>query len=275
MLVGMQPLAPWIVTTCMGRRAHLEQTLPAALRNGDVGVVLVDYSCPQASGQWARTAFPAEVATGRLRVVEVRGETTFHKTQALNLGARDAIAAGASHLCFVDADTHLLPGFGTWLLKQLAEAPTGSIFISALTSDRREVAELYGFLLLETALFEQAGGYAGRFVGWGCEDLEMRLRLVLKHSATVREVPLELLAFIQHPFDLRSAHYTTKDWSTSNSKNLLELERLVHSWTGRALRDLEGPARRLTMQHHPAIFVDGKPLQHFAPLPVTTAPGAG
>lgn len=254
MLASMQLPAPWIVTTCMARRDHLEQTLPAALRNSGFGVVVVDYSCPQSSGAWARTTFRSELATGRLRVVEVRGEATFHKTRALNLGAHDAIAAGATHLCFVDADTHLLPGFGAWVLQELVRVPSGSVFIAALTSVRREVAELYGFLLLEATLFEQTGGYAENFVGWGCEDLEMRLRLVLKHSATVREIPLELFAFLQHPFELRSTNYRTKDWSTSNSENLLELERLVHSWTGQSLRDLDGPARRLTMQHHPAIF---------------------
>jgi hypothetical protein len=251
----------------MGRKDHVQQTLPAALRNTPFGVVLLDYSCPDGTGDWAEHTFAPAVAEGRLVVERIAAKTSFHKTVALNHGARAAVAAGASHLCFVDADTHPLPGFGDWAQRELATAPAHTVFISALTNDGREVAELYGLLLLRSDLFEAAGGYAEDFLGWGCEDLEIRLRLALKHQASIREVPLCHLAFIQHPFEQRTANCTIKDWSISNSRNLLELDRRVHQWTGKSLRHLAGPAKRLTMQRHPTIYMQGQELQHFAALP--------
>ena len=259
-------LTPWIITTCMGRKSHVQQTLPASLRNTAFGVVLVDYSCPEDSGGWAEETFPREVASGRLIVERVVGNSYFHKTAALNQGARVALQARATHLCFVDADTHLLPGFGTWTQEKLGATAPRTLFISALTQDGREIAELYGLLLVEAALFEAAGGYAEEFLGWGCEDFEMRLRLVLCHEASICEIPHQYLAFIQHPFDRRSTHYNTKDWSISNSQNLLEVGRRVQQWTGKSLRELEGPALRLGMQRHPVIYIKGQELQHFAPL---------
>src|SRR5690349_17647394 len=143
----------------MGRREHLAQTLPATLRNAECGVVLVDFSCPQDSGRWATQTFAAEVARGQLRVVFVHGRTSFHKTAALNAGAKAAISAGASHLCFVDADTYLLPGFGTWLHAALDDANASSQVLIAALHDRREVAELYGLLALSARLLQESGGY--------------------------------------------------------------------------------------------------------------------
>lgn len=253
-------LSPWIVITCMGRLRHLQQTLSAALRNTNFGVCLVDYSCPEQSGDWAEQTFSAEVASQRLLVERVPGETEFHKTRALNIGARRAIAAAATHLCFVDADTYVLPGFSEWLL---AELDGQSMFIAGLSPEGREVAELYGLLALPADLFERSGGYDEGFQGWGCEDLEMRLRLLLRFEAKLREVPPQHLAFLQHPFALRSRHYTEQRWSISNGKNLERLQARVLEWTGGTLAELNDSAKRLTMQFHPVIYTNGTRLQHF------------
>jgi hypothetical protein len=98
----------WIIVTCMGRRAFLQKTAPAILTQAaarQARYCLVDYSCPDACGDWLASHHAAHVAGGTAHVVAVPGRTFFHKTVALNRGARAALDAGAAALCFADADT--------------------------------------------------------------------------------------------------------------------------------------------------------------------------
>ena len=44
-----------IITTCMGRLAHLRQSLPSFTAQPDTSVVVVDYSCPERSGEWVES----------------------------------------------------------------------------------------------------------------------------------------------------------------------------------------------------------------------------
>src|SRR5882724_11082710 len=66
------------VTTCMGRREHLEVTLPLMLEEFD-SVIVVDWSCPQDTGYWA--------AKQGAQVLFKFGEEHFYAARARNFGA--------------------------------------------------------------------------------------------------------------------------------------------------------------------------------------------
>jgi hypothetical protein len=74
-----------LCTSCMGRLSHLKVTLPLSLSHESAEVLLVDYSCPERSGDWAERAFPAEVGTGKLRVIRVGGRAEYHSAHAKNV----------------------------------------------------------------------------------------------------------------------------------------------------------------------------------------------
>ena len=110
------------ITTCMGRLVPLEQSLPATLRQAG-SCFVVDYSCPQHSGDWVETRYPAA------RVIRVPDQASFCASAARNAGARHA---DAPWICFVDSDVVLAPEFSDVVAPMLA--PGG--YYRAFSSDR-------------------------------------------------------------------------------------------------------------------------------------------
>src|SRR5437762_7944 len=91
-----------LITTCMGRLAHLQQSLGAAAAQSGCSCVLVDYSCPERCGDWAQQHHPT------VKVVRVANQTQFSPSRARNAAMA---AADAPWLCFFDADVILTPDF--------------------------------------------------------------------------------------------------------------------------------------------------------------------
>jgi hypothetical protein len=210
------------VVTCMGRLAHLKASLPTFPRP----CVVVDYSCSERSGDWA------EQQPG-VKVVRVTGETFFHKSRALNLGAARAIQMGAQQLCFLDADTLVRPSFAPALKPKLAcIAPAG-------------FDQLVGVLVVSSADFQLAKGYDEAYRGWGVEDLDMRLRLYLLAGCRFERIPTGQLDSIPHSNDLRTKNYTVKNPWVSRALNAMLLERNIASWTDKGPADLDDAAKEL------------------------------
>lgn len=53
------------VTTCRGRLAHLRRSLPTFVAQPDAEVVVVDYDCPERSGEWVEQTFGSSRPSGR------------------------------------------------------------------------------------------------------------------------------------------------------------------------------------------------------------------
>ena len=204
----------------MGRLAHLKESLPTFPKP----CCVVDYSCPDLSGDWAETQ--------GAEVLRITGEQHFHKTQALNLGARRAIEMGADRLCFLDADTLVRPDF-----EQYANQPFSWIAHPGNPA-------LIGILVTSTESFIKAGGYDEGYVGWGCEDLDLRLRLHLAGSV-FRALPEGALASIPHGDDLRTQHYAIKNHWVSRAVNAIRMEKQIRALTGKGPADLDETAKRL------------------------------
>ena len=166
-----------IITVCKGRLEHLKQSLPRMIGQSDSEVIVVDYSCPDKSGDYVEEHFPA------VKVVRVEGERVFSNWKGRNRGA--AVATG-DMLIFCDADTILTEKAAEAISKTVPEKAFG-FFTRKSTAHfnksglRLEMNQLRGFQAVPTAAFKRLGGYDELLTGYaagGDTDLEERLRLI-------------------------------------------------------------------------------------------------
>ncbi len=205
------------VTTCMGRLGALRQSLPAMLRQ-DGTCILVDYSCPDGSGDWALANHPSAL------VVRVPAQASFNASAARNAGAR---SADAPWICFVDSDVILAPEFSETMKPLLA--PGG--YYRAFSSDRG----LGGTFICSRADFERAGGYDEMYRCWGEEDNDLydALQFVGLQS---RELPEALLRHLAHGDHERTRYYPVTDVVLGHAIN--RVYRLIKWDVARLCREL-------------------------------------
>lgn len=217
------------ITTCKGRLEHIKQSSKAFLESTprDVRYLIVDYSCPDNSGDWVIQNFGH---TGRVGVLKMRAKPdSFHKTIALNAGSKYAIhTMGAEWLIYFDADTIIMPGF----LSQVLPLLNKDRFIIAEPTGEED---LTGLLIMHKDMFTASGGFEPSFKSWGAEDLEFRLRLFAKHGFQFDIVGCDNLVPIHHGDDLRVKFYYDKDIDFSNKRNFYRLREMYHMYTGRDL----------------------------------------
>ena len=153
-----------IITTCKGRLAHLQESLPAMLAQPDTEVVVVDYDCPEATAAYVREHFPA------VKVVKVEGRPNFNNWEARNIGAAQA---SAPLFVFVDADTMLAGDFAAWLTGAITPGTYGkmpnALELSVHKDDtlRNGANRLEGLLVMPAATFRALEGYDDLLQGWG------------------------------------------------------------------------------------------------------------
>jgi len=184
-----------VIVTCKGRLTHLRRTLPALRRAlPSAELVLVDYDCPERSGDWA------EANVTGVKVVRAHDRPIFNIARARNLGAA---AATAPWLLFSDADVL----FTGPIESTLAPLLQGRVYL--LTDPRPPI--LFGTLVVAAADFQAVGGYDEVFEGWGAEDSEFLRRL---DAAGVGRGAFDAAGVfgIEHGDDARAAfHAIAKD----------------------------------------------------------------
>jgi hypothetical protein len=226
----------------MGRLRFVQRTLPRVLEDPNARSCIVDHSCPEGTADWIERTFAEEVRRGRVLIERVEGQRFFNKCRAHNVGARRALHAGADYLCFLDADTLVEPGLWDFMR---AQARPDRFLVAAAQSDGSPMPSLTGFLVVHGAAFERGGGFDEAFIGWGGEDLELRLRLHLVEGLDSGEVPLSLLRPIGHSNALRVQFQEDRNITRSHHGNIARiLNKLQNDWIHRLKRDLSS-ARRL------------------------------
>jgi len=197
------------VTTCMGRREHLETTLPLMLEAFD-RVVVVDWSCPQGSGEYA-----ADMGAS---VAYQYGERYFDRCRARNYGAR---LVTSDYVAFVDADTLCMPGLRRELTSSVR---SDRMVLASRTASDCDIPNLFGFLACPIGAFWGVGGYDESFIGWGHEDSHLRGKLFLEaRLSPVRLSPMAIGA-IAHGNELRGSNQERSIHETSpvNFKKLVD-----------------------------------------------------
>jgi len=177
------------VVTCMNRREHLETTLAFTLQTFD-RVIVVDWSCPQGSGEYA--------ASEGASVVYKTGEKFFSGSKAKNFGAR---LVTTEYVAFVDADTMCMPGLREEIVSLLSP---NRMLLSARTHEGQDVNDTVGFLVCQTARFRAVGGFDESWIGWGAEDIHLRGKLFLDERLEVVRLSSMVLGAIAHGNDIRS-----------------------------------------------------------------------
>ena len=193
-----------IITTCKGRLEHLKASLPKMIAQGASEVIVVDYSCPQGTGEFVTTNFPSA------RLVSVPGEEHFSNWKARNAGAA---AATSDVLVFADADTIVADGAIDWLSNNLPEGSFG--FFNSQTSRsfnqvglRLASNQLKGFHVVPTPVFRRLGGYDEVLEGYAAgADTDLEERMVMVRC---RRFPLDasiIESIIQHDTPSRTQHH--------------------------------------------------------------------
>ena len=184
-----------LIVTCKGRLGHLKQTLPRFMRQANTQVIVVDYSCPQNTGDFVETHFP------KSKVVRVENREYFNASAARNAGAK---IAQTPYLIFVDADTIVSDQFVTLLREHL----TGSNFLRFHLPGSNSLG---GSCVVATADFHRVKGFDEVFSGYGGEDLDFYWRLQ-RMGTTLRVLsPENTIGWIKHGPKLRTAFYEVKD----------------------------------------------------------------
>jgi hypothetical protein len=218
--------------------------------------VFVDYYCPDGSGSWVqaqgRDRVRVEMAALKSPLSDDR-QPVFNKPEALNLGALAAIEQGAKYLVFLDADTLVTPQLISFI-RGNASLERFMIFEPSL--ERRDLS---GFLVVHRIHFLKVDGFDSEFKGWGAEDLEMRVKLLLRGGAPIgdpkailrnpkkyllrwTEMPSILAQSIPHDDERRVANYANKDKDSSHNLNLNRLCANVYNWLGTHPADLHETA---------------------------------
>jgi len=190
------------ITCCMGRLAFLQRTLGHIVSQPDCACVVVDYSCPERSGDWVAYNYPQAI------VVRETGRQTYHHGRARNLGAQ---AATAPWLCFCDADVLLVPSFGATVLAQLQP---GYYYRPDCLTD----LGLCGTFICARADFERIGGYDEVYQGWGDEDKDVYQSLEFA-GVRPRTFPVSQVQHLPHDDQARVRFYDQKDRLQSFSIN--------------------------------------------------------
>lgn len=176
------------ITTCKGRLQHVQQTLPSLVQQSDCECIVVDYNCPQKTGDWVEQNFP------QVKVVRVTDDEGWIISRARNLGAQ---AANTEWLIFIDADIRLVGDLFSWLTPQLAP---GNFFRAGIT---REKMDNFGTFVCHRDDFAKTGGYDELLRGWGKEDNDMYYRLRI-NGCTQHFFPAQFIDPIPHDDEQRT-----------------------------------------------------------------------
>jgi glycosyltransferase involved in cell wall biosynthesis len=141
------------VTTCKGRLDHLRQTLPRVAAQPGVGIVVVDYDCPQQSGRWVSENFPDA------HVVRIENAPGFSLPIARNAGGHAAVTPW---IAFFDADVLIGDGFFDEISRSIA---SGHYYRPSPVT-----LQTWGSVICEREAFLKVGGYDTVYEGWGVED---------------------------------------------------------------------------------------------------------
>ena len=184
------------VTVSKGRLPDIGQTLPLLAAQAPDELVVVDYGCPEGTGDWVEANVPSA------KVVRVTDDPDFCLPRARNLGAA---ATQSPWLCFIDADVIAQPRFVDWLRDNVHPA----CFYRAARVDGERDLETWGTCACSRVAFDRIEGYDETFRGWGGEDSDLYRRLTFIGRAEV-SYPARFVAPIRHADDQRTRFHAVK-----------------------------------------------------------------
>ena len=191
-------------TTCKGRTQHVEETLPANLRdNARAWFVLVNYNSPDHLDEFVREHHMADVESGRLSVYRFTEPGPFRMAHAKNLAHRLAMLEGCDALVNVDADSFAGPDFDRYVADELSD---GEGFLWAHMRKGEMRRGISGRIGVTARAFVAAGGYDEIFTTWSPDDKDFNARL-RRLGFEAREIDQKFLNALSHNDKMRFREY--------------------------------------------------------------------
>jgi len=191
-------------TTCKGRTQHIQETLPANLRdNLNARFVLVNYNSQDGLDDVIRKEHMDAIESGRLSVYRFTEPGPFRMAHAKNLAHRIAIAEGASALANMDADNFGGQDFDKYVADQLAG---GEAFLWAHMRKGEMRRGISGRIAVTKHAFLAVGGYDETFNTWSPDDKDFNIRL-RRLGFEAREIDARYLEAISHNDKMRFREY--------------------------------------------------------------------
>jgi hypothetical protein len=131
------------------------------VKQDDTEVIVVDYSCPEGSGDWVMKNWPGA------KVVQVPGQEYFRANHARNVGAA---AAQSPFLVFLDADSLVSNDF----VLHINRALEGGVFLRLRHPHGND---LNGACIVSAESYRAVQGYDEVIEGYGGEEQEFYWRL--------------------------------------------------------------------------------------------------
>ncbi len=199
--VTVQAKQMTFVITCKGRLHELQQTLPHTVKQKNCRVIVVDYDCPENSGEWVQRNFP------QVQVIHVRNRPEFFRSEAKNVGG---FAVQTDWICFLDADIVLSEDFADSVQEHL---------LPKTLLRNAEIAEgVGGTFICPTDVFRLCGGHDPVFLGWGEEDDDL-LDALRFYGCEQLFFPARFVRHLEHTDDRRMEFHSIKDRSLTHMNN--------------------------------------------------------
>lgn len=185
-----------LVTTCKNRLQYLKSTLPTWVKANPAEIVVVDYGCPENTGDWVQQNHPG------VKVIRCLDDPGFLLPRARNLGAA---AVKTDWIMFIDADIKIKPDLIVWVKEHLDPR----YFYRASPQNGRRDPSSFGTVICTRKAYQKVGGYDEVFSGWGGEDTDLYKQLG-RHGFLNAEYPFIYLDPINHSDAERSHYYDIK-----------------------------------------------------------------
>jgi glycosyltransferase involved in cell wall biosynthesis len=220
-----------IVTTCMGRLDNLKRTIPRMASQKNTELVVVDYNCPQGTGEFVRQNYP------RAKVVSERVETQFNLARARNLGAAQA---EGEIIAFLDADVIVSENFSAELEQAFERRQCGRFPVPDASWNG-----IVGSCVVERSNWLKVSGYDDVLKGRGGNDRDFYFRLELVGCRSV-QLPRGLVeGVIETPPAKMTEFYSEKDRFASVAINQAyrQIKNMLLRESGQG--ELERPLRQM------------------------------
>lgn len=191
-----------VIIPCKNRLDHLKQSLPLVFNqtHEDLEVIVVDYNCPQKSGEWALENFECRVLNCAV------GPNEWSLSAARNAGFKYSTG---EVILFLDADA-LLTDI-EFIEKHLNHCVDGS-FICGWGYHFGT-----GCCMVRRTAFEAVKGYNEYISSYGYEDIDLYDRLQ-NNVANEKRVWMGGIENINHSDDIRNEYHGCEDiWKTNDN----------------------------------------------------------
>ena len=211
-------------TTCKGRTQHIQETLPANLRdNARARFVLVNYNSQDGLDDFLRKKHMKDIESGRLSVYRFTEPGPFRMAHAKNLAHRLAMLEGCAALVNVDADNFAGPDFDQYVTERLS-AYDGDAFLWANMKKGEMHRGISGRIAVPAHAFLEAGGYDEMFETWSPDDKDFNARL-RRLGFRALEIDDQFLDAINHNDKMRfreypDCQYDAEDFTLPNRKHI-------------------------------------------------------